>query len=157
LRDHVVLELVGIDRMYLNVYVPVWQAVEGVLKFFRIHGGHLVASTAMVEPITRRFVESIERYVRDNNIPMITFEKGRREDDIANHWRAGHELGELRPQQTGIGSREEQRNTKGRGSELVAVAARDARDNCMQSQPTQIIGHATGRVVGWSGTEYLRQ
>jgi hypothetical protein len=33
--------------------------VEGVLKFIRIHRGHAVASTAMVEPITRRFVESI--------------------------------------------------------------------------------------------------
>ena len=61
-RDHVVLELEGIDRMYRNVYVPVWQAVEGVLKFIRIHRGHPVASTAMVEPIPRRFVESIERY-----------------------------------------------------------------------------------------------
>jgi len=40
----------------------VWQAVEGVLKFIRIHRGHPVASTAMVEPIPRRFVESIERY-----------------------------------------------------------------------------------------------
>ena len=88
LRDHVVLELEGIDRMYLNVYVPVLQAVEGVLKFIRIHRGHPVASTAMVEPITRRFVESIERYVRDNNIPMITFEKGQRKDDIANQRRA---------------------------------------------------------------------
>jgi hypothetical protein len=39
LRDHVVLELEGIDRMYLNVFVPVLQAVEGVLKFIRIHRG----------------------------------------------------------------------------------------------------------------------
>ena len=88
LRDHVVLELEGIDRMYLNVYVPTLQAVEGVLKFIRIHRGHPVASTAMVEPITRRFVESIERYVQTNNIPMITFEKGQRKDDIANQRRA---------------------------------------------------------------------
>src|SRR6201997_1759616 len=88
LRDHVVLEVEGIDRMYLNVYVPVLQAVEGVLKFIRIHRGHPVASTAMVEPITRRFVESIERYIRDNYIPMITFEKGQRKDDIANQRRA---------------------------------------------------------------------
>jgi len=29
LRDHVVLELEGIDRMYLNVYVPVLQAGKG--------------------------------------------------------------------------------------------------------------------------------
>ena len=66
LGDQVMLELEGIDRMYLNVYVPVLQAVEGVLKFIRIHRGHSVASTAMVEPITRRFVESIECYVPDD-------------------------------------------------------------------------------------------
>jgi len=88
LRKHVGLELEGIDRMYLNVFVPVLQAVEGVLKFIRIHRGHPVASTAMVEPITRRFVESIERYVRDHNLPMITFEKGQRKDEIANQRRA---------------------------------------------------------------------
>jgi hypothetical protein len=88
LRDHVVLELESIDRMYLNVYVPVLQAVEGVLKFIRIHRGHPVASTAMVEPITRRFVESIERYTKDNQVPMVTFAKGQRKDDIANQRRA---------------------------------------------------------------------
>jgi hypothetical protein len=88
LRKHVVLELEGIDRMYLNVYVPVLQAVEGVLKFIRIHRGHPVASTAMVEPITGHFVESIGRYVRDHNLPMITFEKGPRKDDIAHQRRA---------------------------------------------------------------------
>jgi hypothetical protein len=74
--------------MYLNVYVPVLQAVEGVLKFIRIHRGHPVASTAMVEPISRGFVESIEGYVRDHGIPMITFAKGQRKDDIANQYRS---------------------------------------------------------------------
>lgn len=88
LRQHVVLEVEGIDRMYLNVYVPVLQAVEGVLKFIRIHRGHPVASTAMVEPITRRFVESIERFAQDNQVPIITFAKGQRKDDIANQRRA---------------------------------------------------------------------
>jgi hypothetical protein len=88
LSKHVTLEVEGIDRMYLNVYVPVLQAVEGVLKFIRIHRGHPVASTAMVEPISRRFVESIEGYVRDHDIPMITFAKGQRKDDIANQRRA---------------------------------------------------------------------
>jgi hypothetical protein len=88
LREHVVLEVEGIDRMYLNVYVPVLQAVEGVLKFIRIHCGHPVASTAMVEPITRRFVESIERYTQENDIPLLAFEKGQRKDDVANHRRA---------------------------------------------------------------------
>lgn len=59
-HKHVLFELEGIDRMYLNVFVPVLQAMEGALKFIRIHRGHPVASTAMVEPITGRFVASIE-------------------------------------------------------------------------------------------------
>ena len=40
LSKHVVLEVESIDRMYLNVYVPQLQAVEGTLKFIRIHRGH---------------------------------------------------------------------------------------------------------------------
>jgi len=51
LSKHVVLEVESIDRMYLNVYVPQLQAVEGTLKFIRIHRGHKVASTHMVEPV----------------------------------------------------------------------------------------------------------
>src|SRR3954454_13118764 len=94
LREHVVLELEGIDRMYLTVFVPVLQAVEGVLKFIRIHRGHPVASTAMVEPITPRFVSSIEDYVRDRNIPPIRFEKGQRKDDIAKQRHAAFERDE---------------------------------------------------------------
>lgn len=88
LRHHVTLEVESIDRMYLNVYVPQLQAVEGVLKFIRLHRGHQVASTLMVEPITRRFVEAIERFTKDNDIPLITFEKGQRKDDIARERRA---------------------------------------------------------------------
>ena len=87
LSKHVVLEVESIDRMYLNVYVPQLQAVEGTLKFIRIHRGHKVASTHMVEPITRQFVSSIERFAKDNGIPLITFEKGQRKDDFAKQQR----------------------------------------------------------------------
>ena len=88
LRDHVILELEGIDRMYLNVYVPRLQTVEGVLGFIRRHRGHNVASTAMVEPITRAFVSAIERFVAENRIPVVNFEKGQRKDDVAARFRA---------------------------------------------------------------------
>jgi hypothetical protein len=87
LSKHVVLEVESIDRMYLNVYVPELQAVEGTLKFIRIHRGHKVASTLMVEPITREFVGSIERFAQNNNIPLILFEKGQRKDDFAKKQR----------------------------------------------------------------------
>jgi len=87
LSSHVVLELEGIDRMYLNMYVPRLQTVEGVLGFIRRHRGHKVASTAMVEPITRAFVASIERFVAASGIPLLNFEKGQRKEDIATRFR----------------------------------------------------------------------
>ena len=37
LADHVSLEVEGIDRMYLNVYVPQLQREVGVVGFFRYH------------------------------------------------------------------------------------------------------------------------
>ncbi len=89
LRDHVVLELEGIDRMYLNVYIPRLQTVEGVLGFIRRHRGHKVASTAMVEPITRAFVGGIERFAAENGITVVNFEKGQRKDDVAARFLAG--------------------------------------------------------------------
>ena len=88
LRSHVVLELEGIDRMYLNMYVPRLQIVEGVLGFIRRHRGHKVVSTAMVEPITRAFVSSIERFVAENGIPLLNFGKGQRKEDVAAQFRA---------------------------------------------------------------------
>ncbi len=88
LHEHVTLEVEGIDRMYLNVYVPRLQIVEGVLGFIRRHRGHKVASTRMVEPITRQFVATIEKFVRDRGIPLISFEKGQRKEDVAAAHRA---------------------------------------------------------------------
>ena len=39
LADHVTLEVECIDRMYLNVYLPRLQHVEGVVSFLRGHRG----------------------------------------------------------------------------------------------------------------------
>ena len=88
LKEHVTLEVEGIDRMYLNVYVPRLQIVEGVLGFIRRHRGYPVASTRMVEPITRQFVAAIEKFVRDHGIPLVAFEKGQRKEDVAAAHRA---------------------------------------------------------------------
>lgn len=76
LRQHVTLEVEGIDRTY--VYVPRLQIVEGVLEFIHRHRGHRVASTRMVEPITRQFVAAIEKFVRDHALPLVNFDKGQR-------------------------------------------------------------------------------
>jgi hypothetical protein len=88
LKQHVTLEVERIDRMYLNVYVPRLQIVEGALGFIRRHRGHRVASTRMVEPMTRRFVAAIEKFVRDRALPWMVFGKGQRKDEVAARLRA---------------------------------------------------------------------
>jgi hypothetical protein len=83
LAEHVTLELEGIDRLYLNVYVPQLQHAGGVAQFFRAHRGQPFASSALMAPISRAFVGAIERFVREQGIPLLTFAKGQRKDDIA--------------------------------------------------------------------------
>jgi hypothetical protein len=62
LSRHVAFEIECIDRMYLNVYVPGLQSVAGAVWFCRTHLGQPYASTALLEPISRRFLAAI----RDN-------------------------------------------------------------------------------------------
>ena len=88
LKKHVTLEVEGIDRMYLNVYVPRLQIVEGVLGFIRRHRGYPVASTRRVEPITRQFVAAIEKFIEDRDLPLVSFDKGQRKEDVAAPLRA---------------------------------------------------------------------
>ncbi len=90
LNQHVTLEVEGIDRMYLNVYVPRLQIVEGALGFIRRHRGHPVPSTRMVEPLTRQFVAAIENFARDRAVPLVWFDKGQRKDEVAARFRAGY-------------------------------------------------------------------
>ena len=89
LKEHVILELEGIDRMYLNAYVPGLQSPEGTAWFFKSHRGQPFASSALMDPISKAFVAAIEAYAQAEQIPLITFQKGQRKDDIANSIRAG--------------------------------------------------------------------
>jgi hypothetical protein len=82
LRAHTVLEVESIDRMYLNVYVPQLQCDRGVVSFFRYHRQRLFASSADMEPMSKQFVQGLERYAQGQGIPVLTFRKGERKDDV---------------------------------------------------------------------------
>jgi len=88
LKDHVVLEVECIDRMYLNVYVPQLQWARGVVSFLRYHRGHTFASSVVMAPITKGFIQSIERFVKQHDVPLIPFQKGQRKDDVAREYLA---------------------------------------------------------------------
>jgi len=83
INEHVTLELECIDRMYLNVYVPQLQRELGVASFFRFHRGHQFASSALMSPMSKCFVKSIEAFVEESGIPLIRFRKNQRKDDVA--------------------------------------------------------------------------
>ena len=83
LRDHVTLTVEGIDRMYLNVYVPQLQRELGVVGFLRYHRGHPFASSALLAPISDAFIRAIEDFSQAQAIPVVAFAKGQRKDDVA--------------------------------------------------------------------------
>src|SRR5580700_3611676 len=83
LAEHVTLEVEGIDRMYLNVYIPELQRQQGVASFFRFHRGHQFASSAWMDPISKTFVAALEQFAKREHVPVIQFRKGERKDDIA--------------------------------------------------------------------------
>ncbi len=86
LRDHVVLEVEAIDRMYLNVYVPHLQTVGTVVGYLRGHRGQRFASTAAVVPMTEAFVRNIEHFVWNEGVDLVAFEKGQRKDEVTQRF-----------------------------------------------------------------------
>src|SRR5258707_6605718 len=85
---HVKLTVEGIDRMYLNVYVPGLQYELRIVRFSREHRGQPLPSAALMSPMTRTFVAALEDFVARHEIPLVQFEKGQRKDTVmAEHLR----------------------------------------------------------------------
>ena len=92
---HVKLTVEGIDRMYLNVFVPGLQYERGIVRFFREHRGQPLPSAALMSPMTRGFVAMLEDFAVRHEIPLVQFCKGQRKDAVmAEHLRRfAHEEG----------------------------------------------------------------
>jgi hypothetical protein len=86
LSEHVTLEVEGIDRMYLNVYQTRLQSDRGVAAFFRSHRGETFASSALMDPMSKSFISSVNHFVLRERIPLISFTKGQRKDDVAKEY-----------------------------------------------------------------------
>jgi hypothetical protein len=86
LEKHVTLEVECIDRVYLNLYVPILQQERGVAYFWKHHRGYDFASSALMSPMSRDFVSKIERFVDQQGLDLITFTKGQRKEDLAKEY-----------------------------------------------------------------------
>ena len=82
LNHHVTLSVEGIDRMYLNVFVPKLQHETGIVGFFRHHRGQPLPSAALMQPMSRAFVAKLESFATRHNVPLVQFHKGQRKDDV---------------------------------------------------------------------------
>jgi hypothetical protein len=94
LDQHVVLEVDGIDRLYLNAYVPLLQTANGVAHFFRRRCAARVVSPVLMAPMTRAFVAAIERFAEQHAIEVVHFRPGERKDDVTQARLRGWDGGE---------------------------------------------------------------
>jgi hypothetical protein len=84
---HVTLHVECIDRISLNVDQPRLQYDRGVANFFRFHRGATFASSALMPPISDAFIGDVERFVPRQRVPLITFRKGERKEDLVLPYR----------------------------------------------------------------------
>ena len=88
LRNHVTLEVEGIDRMYLNVYQPKLQAEKQAACFFRFQRNQPVASSVPMGVMSKEFLRQVDAFIDEHHIPVVQFRKGQRKDDVAAEQRA---------------------------------------------------------------------
>jgi hypothetical protein len=74
LEGHVGLDLVCVDRLYLNAYVPNLQVGGQVGQFCR-HLGQPIASPAVIEKIGNRFRRDVDVYARRHRLPVLHLAK----------------------------------------------------------------------------------
>lgn len=86
IENHVTFSLEGLDRLYLNAYVPILQTEAGVAYYFRECHNKRVASTILMAPMTQRFVELLKAFIQSNKLDVVRFKSGQRKDDVTQHY-----------------------------------------------------------------------
>jgi hypothetical protein len=93
LRDHVSLRVRSVDRLFLAGYVPRLQCEGQLIRFMLDRAGGNIPSPAILGRAGRAYVEAIDRFALDNELPVVRFKRHERKEDIArSHFeRAEHE------------------------------------------------------------------
>jgi hypothetical protein len=93
LADHVSLQVRSVDRLFLQGYVPRLMTEGQVIRFL-LDRGFPIPSPAVLGKIGREYVEQIDRFVAENEIPMVRFVKGDVKEEIARrHFQAAEREG----------------------------------------------------------------
>lgn len=66
--------------MYLNVHVPRLQTDAGVASILVNHRGRRFASSVLMDPISKVFIDKLETFAQERGVPLLTFGKGQRKE-----------------------------------------------------------------------------
>jgi hypothetical protein len=91
LDEHTTLSLDSIDRLYLNLYVPMLQREPGIAHYWRRLRGFPFVSSALMAPMSHAFVKRIESFAESEAIDLIKFDNKQRKEDVAQQFLAQFE------------------------------------------------------------------
>jgi hypothetical protein len=102
LADHVSLQVRSVDRLFLQGYVPRLMTEGQVIRFL-LDRGFPIPSPAVLGRIGRDYVNQINQFIVDNEIPTVRFVKGDVKEEIAReHFQAAEREGRFGVVMVGI-------------------------------------------------------
>ena len=102
LADHVTLQVRSVDRLFFQGYVPRLQTQFQVIRFL-LDRGFPIPSPAVLGRIGREYVNAVERFIVEHEIPVVRFVKGDVKEDIArDHFKTAEREGRFGVVMVGI-------------------------------------------------------
>ena len=83
LRDHVSLQVRSVDRLFVSGYVPRLQCDGQLIRFMLDRAGGNIPSPAILGRVGRAYVDAIDRFALDNEIPVVRFARNECKEDVA--------------------------------------------------------------------------
>jgi hypothetical protein len=83
LADHVTLQVRSVDRILLAGYVPRLQCDGQLVRFLLDRVGGNIPSPAILGRIGRAYVEAVDRFALEGEIPVVRFSKRACKEDVA--------------------------------------------------------------------------
>ena len=102
LADRVTLRVRSVDRLFLQGYVPRLQTQGQVIRFL-LDRGFPIPSPTVLGKMGRAYVEAINRFVAEREIPVVRFVKGDVKEEIAReHFKRAEQEGRFGVVMVGI-------------------------------------------------------
>ncbi len=83
LAEHVTLRVNSVDRIFLAGYAPRLQCPGQLVRFLLDRVGGNIPSPAILGRIGRAYVDAVDRFALDHEIPVVRFAKGACKEDLA--------------------------------------------------------------------------